>query len=63
MSTPNNNDKPITTTNRSNNSPPSSVVPAATTTTSVNGPSESDAMNSLDEQTATGGDSINKDRS
>jgi hypothetical protein len=60
------NDKPAAaattiTTNRSNNSPPPSLVPAAATT--VNGPGESDALNSLDEQTTTGGDSINKDHS
>jgi hypothetical protein len=60
--TPSTNDKPLTSTNQSSNTPPSSVVPAAASTI-VNEPSESDAMNSLDEQTATGGDSINKDRS
>ncbi|CAF1668876.1 unnamed protein product [Adineta ricciae] len=60
------NDKPLTPSNRSNNSPPSSTVAAgasSATTTSVNGPNESDAMNSLDEQTATGGDSNTKDHS
>ncbi|CAF3306094.1 unnamed protein product [Rotaria sp. Silwood2] len=72
--TSNNHDKPITTTNRSNNNSPPSTVPVATTTsssaaaattttTNVNGPGESDAMNSLDEQTATGGDSIKKEHS
>ncbi|CAF3721565.1 unnamed protein product [Rotaria sp. Silwood1] len=67
-----NNDKPIiTATNRSNNNSPPSTVPvstssaaaATTTTANVNGPGESDAMNSLDEQTATGGDSIKKEHS
>jgi hypothetical protein len=59
--TTNINEKPITPTNRSDNTPPPSVAaPAATTT--VNGPGESDAMNSLDDQTTTSGDSINKDR-
>jgi glycogen synthase kinase 3 beta len=64
VSTPGGNDKTVASTGRSNNSPPPSVVPAATSAggTSVNGPGESDAMNSLDEQTATGGDTINKDR-
>jgi len=60
------NEKSLTPTNPSSNTPPSSVVPAATAsaiTTNVNGPGENDAMNSLDEQTATSGDSINKDRS
>jgi len=58
------NDKPLTP-NRSNNTPPPSVAPAAASgpTNNVNGPGENDAMNSLDEQTATSGDSINKDRS
>jgi serine/threonine protein kinase len=65
VTTPISNDKPVTTTNRSNNSPPSSIVPAASSiaTTNVNGPGESDAIGSLDEQTNTGGDSINKDHS
>jgi hypothetical protein len=60
------NEKPLTPTNHLNNTTPPSVVPigAATgTTNDINGPGENDAMNSLDEQTATSGDSINKDRS
>ncbi|CAF0877601.1 unnamed protein product [Adineta ricciae] len=60
------NDKPLTPSNRSNNSPPSSTVAAGASsaaTTSVNGPNESDTMNSLDEQPATGGDSNTKDHS
>jgi len=64
--TSNVNEKPITPTNHSNNSPPSSIVPGATasaSTININGPGESDAMNSLDEHPATSGDSINKDRS
>ena len=56
------NEKSLTPTNNSNNTPPSSVVPGAATT-NINGPEENDAMNSLDEQPATSGDSINKDRS
>jgi hypothetical protein len=59
--TSNTNEKPLTPINRSNNTPPPSVAPA--TTTNVNGPGENDAMNSLDEQTGTSGDLINKDRS
>ncbi|UJR14852.1 hypothetical protein I4U23_001837 [Adineta vaga] len=61
------NEKPIT---PSTSTPPPSVVPtigALGSTppplTNVNGPGENDVMNSLDEQAATGGDSINKDRS
>ena len=61
VTTPSTNEKSTTPTNRSNNSPPSSVPP--TTSTNVNGPGENDSMNNLDEQTATSGDSINKDRS
>ncbi len=57
------NEKPITPTNRSNTTPPPSVAPATTTTANMNGPGDNDAMHSLDEQTATSGDSINKDRS
>ena len=58
------NEKPLTPTNRSNNTPPppASVV-STIAATNVNGPGENDAMNSLDEQTATSGDLINKDRS
>jgi serine/threonine protein kinase len=67
VTTPTSNDKPITTTtiNRSNNSPPPSIALGASsiTTINVNGPSESDAITTLDEQTTTGGDSINKDHS
>jgi len=55
------NEKPVTPTNRLNNTPPPSVAPA--TTTNLNGPGENDGMNSLDEQTGTSGDLINKDRS
>jgi hypothetical protein len=58
------NEKSVTPTNRSNNTPPPSGAAASATTNNINGPSgENDAMNSLDEQTATSGDSINKDRS
>ncbi|UJR31862.1 hypothetical protein I4U23_019336 [Adineta vaga] len=60
------NEKPLATTNRSNNSPSPSVISTGASTataTNVNGPNESDAMNSLDEQTATGGDSNTKDHS
>ncbi|CAF0817221.1 unnamed protein product [Adineta steineri] len=57
------NEKSIT---PSNNTPPSSVVPTVAasgiTATNLNGPGENDAMSSLDEQTTTSGDSINKDR-
>jgi glycogen synthase kinase 3 beta len=65
VTTTTSNDKPVTTTaanNRANNSSPPSLVPAAAALT-VNGPGEGDALNSLDEQTTTGGDSINKDHS
>jgi hypothetical protein len=63
--TPSANEKSITPTNRSDNTPPPSVQPTASgiTSTNVNRPAENDAMNNLDEQTATSGDSINKDRS
>jgi serine/threonine protein kinase len=57
VTTPSSNDKPLTSINRSNNSPPSSLVPtavaaavAAAASANTNGPSESDAMNSTDEQ-------------
>jgi glycogen synthase kinase 3 beta len=64
VTTSSGNEKSVTPTNNSNNTPPPSVVPTvASSTTNVNGPGENDAMNSLDEQTATSGDSINKDRS
>jgi glycogen synthase kinase 3 beta len=55
------NEKPITPTNHSTNTPPPSVLPSVPT--NINGPGENDTMNSLDEQTATSGDSLNKDRS
>ncbi|CAF0914916.1 unnamed protein product [Adineta steineri] len=65
LTTPTSNDKLVATTNRSNNSPPPSTVSTAVAAaaTNVNGPTEGDIMNSLDEQTAIGGDSINKDHS
>lgn len=50
------NEKPITPTNNSTNTPPPSVLPP-------NGSSENNPMNTLDEQTASSGDLINKDRS
>ncbi|CAF1430341.1 unnamed protein product [Adineta ricciae] len=60
-------EKPLT---PSISTPPPSVVPniaasgsSPPANTNVNGPGENDAMNSLDEQETTGGDSINKDRS
>lgn len=61
VGTSNVNEKSIATANHSNNTPPSSVLP--TTTAIVNGPGENDTMHSLDEQTATSGDSANKDHS
>lgn len=60
------NDKANTLPNRSNNSPGSSMVTAsgagggATNAITNNGPGETEAMNSIDEQT-TGGDSMNKE--
>ena len=56
------NEKPLTPTNHSSNTPPPSVLPTGTTTDAT-APGENDAMNSLDEQTAASGDSINKDHS
>jgi hypothetical protein len=69
MATSTGQEKPMVTTNRSNNSPPSSVVPDAVTGTAtatianVHGSSENDPMHSVDDPTATSGDSINKERS
>ena len=60
VTTPSSHDKPIASSDRSNNSPPVSMIP---TGAGVNGPVESDPMNSVDDQTATGGDAMNKDRS
>ncbi|CAF3290242.1 unnamed protein product [Rotaria socialis] len=54
--TPNANEKPITPTNNATNTPPPSVLP-------TNGSGENNPMNTIDEQTATSGDSLNKDRS
>jgi serine/threonine protein kinase len=56
------NEKPLTPTNHLSNTPPPSVLPTGTTNDAT-APGENDAMNSLDEQTAASGDSINKDHS
>jgi len=52
------NEKPLTPSNRATDTPPPSVLPP-----DANEPGENEAMHSLDEQTATSGDSMNKDRS